>query len=179
MDNTNIKIMLKSYTRMQCNINFVVCLWNRINTHLQDKFTADQIWGILVNIRFTRLLSSHPTPKRKTSKNIQGACDITALRHYVASKEPKIVTHIIVATQVLQLNTHFTTISVSNVGRDSFVGITTFCGLDGPGIELRWGEIFCTRPDRPWAHPSSYTMRTMPISRGLSGRGVAFISTPI
>jgi hypothetical protein len=22
-------------------------------------------------------------------------------------------------------------------------------GLDGPGIEFRWGEIFCTRPDRP------------------------------
>jgi hypothetical protein len=26
--------------------------------------------------------------------------------------------------------------------------------LDGPGIESRWGEIFVTRPDRPWAPPS-------------------------
>ena len=46
----------------------MVCVWSRHDTHLQDKFTADQIWGILVNIRFTRLLSSHPTPKRRTSK---------------------------------------------------------------------------------------------------------------
>ena len=27
-------------------------------------------------------------------------------------------------------------------------------GLDGPGIESRWGEIFRTCPDRPWG-PSS------------------------
>jgi len=27
-------------------------------------------------------------------------------------------------------------------------------GLDGPGIESRWGEIFRTRPDRPWGPPS-------------------------
>ena len=27
------------------------------------------------------------------------------------------------------------------------VGIATDCGLDGPGIESRWGEIF--RPSRP------------------------------
>jgi len=26
--------------------------------------------------------------------------------------------------------------------------------LLGPGIESRWGEIFCTRPDRPWGPPS-------------------------
>ena len=39
--------------------------------------------------------------------------------------------------------------------RDSSVGIGTRCGLDGPGIEYRWGgEIFRTRPDRPWDPPS-------------------------
>jgi hypothetical protein len=27
-------------------------------------------------------------------------------------------------------------------------------GLDGPGIESRWGEIFRTCPDRPWGPPS-------------------------
>jgi hypothetical protein len=27
-------------------------------------------------------------------------------------------------------------------------------GLDGPGIESRWGEIFRPRPDRPWGPPS-------------------------
>ena len=27
-------------------------------------------------------------------------------------------------------------------------------GLDGPGIESGWDEIFCTCPDRPWGSPS-------------------------
>jgi len=39
------------------------------------------------------------------------------------------------------------------VGRDSVVGIATRYGLDGPGIEIRWGHDFRThpvRPDRPW-----------------------------
>ena len=38
-------------------------------------------------------------------------------------------------------------------GSGSSVGIATDYGLDGPGIESRWGEIF-RRPDRPWG-PSS------------------------
>jgi len=36
------------------------------------------------------------------------------------------------------------------VGRDSVVGIATCYGLDGPV----WGEIFRTRPDRPYGLPS-------------------------
>jgi hypothetical protein len=42
-------------------------------------------------------------------------------------------------------------------GPGSSVGIATGYGLDGPGIESRWGgggEIFRTRPDRPWDPPS-------------------------
>jgi hypothetical protein len=35
----------------------------------------------------------------------------------------------------------------------SSVGIATDYGLDGPGIESRWGEIFRC-PDRPWGPPS-------------------------
>ena len=39
--------------------------------------------------------------------------------------------------------------------RDSSVGIATGYGLDGPGIESRWGdEIFRTRPDQPWGPPN-------------------------
>jgi hypothetical protein len=33
--------------------------------------------------------------------------------------------------------------------RNSSVGIPTAYGLDSPGIESRWGEIFRTRPGRP------------------------------
>ena len=38
-------------------------------------------------------------------------------------------------------------------GPGSSVGIATDYGLDGPGIEPRWGEIF-RRPDRPWGPPN-------------------------
>ena len=39
-------------------------------------------------------------------------------------------------------------------GRDSSVGIATRYGLDGPGSNPGGGEIFRTRPDRPWGPPS-------------------------
>ena len=37
-------------------------------------------------------------------------------------------------------------------GPGSSVGIATDYGLDGPGFESRWGEIF-RRPDRLWGPP--------------------------
>jgi len=39
-------------------------------------------------------------------------------------------------------------------GPGSVVGIATAYGLDGPGIESRWGEIFRISPDRPGDPPS-------------------------
>jgi len=51
----------------------------------------------------------------------------------------------------------------------SAVGIATRYGLDGPGIEYRWGEIFHTCPDRPWAH-LGYRVSFPRIKR--PGRGV-------
>ena len=60
--------------------------------------------------------------------------------------------------------------------RDSSVGIATRYGLDGPGIESRWGgsEIFRTRPDRPWSPPSLiyYGYRVFPGRVKRPGRGV-------
>ena len=59
------------------------------------------------------------------------------------------------------------------MGRGSSVGIATRYGLDGPGIEFRWGggdEIFRTRQDLPWGPP---TMGTGPfLGAKLPGRGV-------
>jgi hypothetical protein len=40
------------------------------------------------------------------------------------------------------------------VGRDSPVGVATCYGLDGPGSNPGGGEIFRSRPDRPWGPPS-------------------------
>ena len=39
-------------------------------------------------------------------------------------------------------------------GPGSSVGIGTNYGLDGPGIESRWGEIFRTCPHRSWGPPN-------------------------
>jgi hypothetical protein len=60
-------------------------------------------------------------------------------------------------------------------GRDSSVGIATRCGLDGPGIESRWGggEIFRTRPERPWSPPGFLYNGYRVFSEGKAvGRGV-------
>ena len=39
-------------------------------------------------------------------------------------------------------------------GPGSVVSIATGYGLDGPGIESQWGEIFRTCPGQPWGPPS-------------------------
>jgi len=52
---------------------------------------------------------------------------------------------------------HWTTL----VGRDSAVGIATRYGLDGSGIESRWGAKFSGPVQTgPGAYPASYTMGT-------------------
>jgi hypothetical protein len=40
------------------------------------------------------------------------------------------------------------------MGWDTAVGIATRYGLDGAGIESRWGRNFPHRPNRPWGPPS-------------------------
>jgi len=50
---------------------------------------------------------------------------------------------------VLQLPIHYSEPYKQSSGPGSVVGIATAYGLDGPGIESRWGEIFRTSPDRP------------------------------
>ena len=47
------------------------------------------------------------------------------------------------------------------MGRDSSVGVVTCYGLDGPGIETRWGARFSAPVQTgSGAHPVSYTMGT-------------------
>jgi hypothetical protein len=53
------------------------------------------------------------------------------------------------------------TVMIISVGRDSSVGIATGYGLDGPGIESRWGARFFAHVQTgPEAHPASCTMGT-------------------
>jgi len=48
-----------------------------------------------------------------------------------------------------------------SVGRDSSVGVATCYGMDGSGIESRWGARFSAPVHTgPGAHPASYAMDT-------------------
>jgi len=60
--------------------------------------------------------------------------------------------HLITAVNVSKIRAAKSKIShleTCSGGPGSSVGIATAYGLDGPGIESRWGEIFRTSPDRP------------------------------
>ena len=49
------------------------------------------------------------------------------------------------------------------MGRDSVAGTVTRYGLDGPGIESRWGARFSAPVQTgPGAQPAPYTMGTVP-----------------
>jgi hypothetical protein len=54
--------------------------------------------------------------------------------------------------------------------RVSSVGIATRYGLDSPGIESRWNEIFRTRPDRLWG-PLSLPHKGYRVSPGGKAAG--------
>jgi hypothetical protein len=53
------------------------------------------------------------------------------------------------------------------LGPDSSVGIAIRYGLDGPGIESRWGAKFSAPVHTgPGAYTASYTIGTGSLSRG-------------
>ena len=56
--------------------------------------------------------------------------------------------------------------------RDGLDGIATFYGLEGPGIESRWGRDF-SHLSRPAPRPTQPPVQWVPgLSRGKGGRGV-------
>ena len=82
------------------------------------------------------------------------------LRHklYIAQSLYLILCLFIFLTQLNCILSHYTICVIWKLiflscGPGSSVGIATDYGLDGPGIESRWGEIF-RRPYRPWGPPS-------------------------
>jgi hypothetical protein len=48
----------------------------------------------------------------------------------------------------------FNLIQITYVSQDNAVDIATSYGLDGPGIESRWGRYFPRPPDLPWGPPT-------------------------
>jgi hypothetical protein len=54
----------------------------------------------------------------------------------------------------------------SHIGQDSSVGIATRRGLDGPGIESRWGRDY-PHPSRPALGPTQLPIQWVPgLSQG-------------
>jgi hypothetical protein len=67
-----------------------------------------------------------------------------------------------------------------NQSPGSVVGIATAYGLDGPGIESRWGARFSAPVQTgPKAHPASYTMGTGSFPGVRCGRGVTLTPHPL
>jgi hypothetical protein len=65
-------------------------------------------------------------------------------------------------------------------GLRSIVGIATCYGLDGPGIESRWGARFFTPVQNgPGAHTVSCTMGIMSFPGVISSRGVTLTPHPL
>jgi len=65
-------------------------------------------------------------------------------------------------------------------GPGSVVGIATGYGLDGPGIESRWGARFsATVQTCPGAHPASCTVGIGSFPGVKSGRGVTLTPYPL
>ena len=65
------------------------------------------------------------------------------------------------------------------MSRDSVVSIATRYGLEGPGIESRWGEIFRTYPDRLRGPPSLLYNGYRVFPGGKGGRGVMLTTHPL
>jgi hypothetical protein len=72
----------------------------------------------------------------------------------------------------------FATIYYLLGGTGSSVGIATDYGLDGPGIESRWGRDFPPVQTGPGAHPVSCTMGTGVFPGVKCGRGVLLTTHP-
>jgi hypothetical protein len=63
--------------------------------------------------------------------------------------------------------------------RDSVFRIATRYGLEGPGIESRWGEIFRTYPDWLWGPPSLLYNGYRVFPGGKGGQGVMLTTHPL
>ena len=100
-----------------------------------------RLYGVLTQTTLqilTTVCTSNPVPKIIKNWNVNGNITLGKLNYRTA----------------VYIYIYFTQCIIS-LGPGSVVGIATGYGLEGPGIESRWGgEIFRTCPDRPRGPPS-------------------------
>jgi hypothetical protein len=78
------------------------------------------------------------------SNNIYSLCDFLHCHYFIHGRHKYVLQHHSLNHCKMKIR------QVSGTGGpSSSVGIATGYGLDGPGIESQWGQIFRTCPDRP------------------------------
>jgi hypothetical protein len=90
------------------------------------------------------------------------------------------VIHILKTCNLCRISRLFTCIYYVDSGPGSSVGIVTGYGLDGPGIESRWGTRFSAPVQTgPGAHPATCTMGSGSFPGVESGRDVTLTPHPL
>jgi hypothetical protein len=87
--------------------------------------------------------------------------------------------HKILFCCLLFYTSNLSTNSLQFCGPGSSVGIVTDYGLDGSGIETRWGREYLPVHTGPWAHPASCTLGTGSFLGAKCGRGVLMATHPL
>jgi hypothetical protein len=83
-----------------------------------------------------------------------------------------------VVTRFIRSSQWIMTVLIHSGSWDSVVSVATCYGLEGPGIESQWDEIFRTYPDWLWGPPSLLYNGYWVFSGGKGGRGVMLTAHP-
>ena len=94
------------------------------------------------------------TPNKTSTKSANSVlCDV----HCSLFFDP-----LVIYTKIINMSvTHIIYTLQLTVGQDSSVGIATHYGLDGPGIDSRWGRDF-PHPSRPALGPTQLPIQRVP-----------------
>jgi hypothetical protein len=144
-----------------------VCTWWTQHTFFKFSCCSNHVAHVLsITEKLVRSLFNYPAwiaHTRSVSHSLKhcitqacslsGAAIANAVNHTLSSLKHR---HIALYTSCpfLICRHTFTLFLTHTRGLGSSVGIATDYGLDGSGIESRWGEIFRKRPDWPWGPPS-------------------------
>ena len=159
-----------SYMKTKESLLYIEVVTFRLVVH-QRKIVDSVIWNVLQYLDSVCHGFSVSVPRRESaSRSLQMSSTQNDTRfqendHLLRQIEHSTRCGIICSTVVL--------------GPGSSVGIATNYGLDGPGIESRWGRDFPPVQTGPGVHPASCTMGTGSFPGVKCGRGVLLTTHPL